>query len=1279
MAIPPETLDVTLALDPTAQQQRYRASWSAPGLPLVREKQFVEFDDALFADLKALTRRVRERGQPSFQTEEVGERLFHTVFPGDIRRCFEDAYRLARKSTGHLRLRLQLTPELENLPFELLHDPSRNLSLGANLFVSLVRGTAGKEFPLVPVQLPLRLLVVVSQPEGVTQLNTQRELQVLNRSLKDLQELRMWEVVVVHGPDTLSQLRHRRDAADFHVLHFIGHGAVNPTLGKSNLVFEDLNSRPKLVDSITLSAVLAGYTRLSLIVLNSCFGGHVFDDRPYASIAHELLKLELAAVVAMQREVADESAILFCHELYRGIGNWLPIDRAVNSARLALKDSDGQQAVFDWFNPQVYLRALDGCLFEPTDSSLPWEKEILVADSNGDVPGAVGLFHKTLDTPVSARADHDRLRELARRLAESSQEHACWDELSRLLGLCQTHAIAFDGLSPLEALANNRRYWQSSILSPIQLALSSADIIAANLALEKCDRLIHEIIDGSPAVSTSHYGGDTTLFNRFWTEDVTKLRRLRNGYQGQVISKPALQITSAVDSLLSANGIRLPLPRTAAQVVVVDRESWAELVFRHRIHNYVVFEEAKEWIKSDHSHLHDKECLWLEDVLKLLAQDSPLLLWTMGNRQRAINSWEERLTYEGESIEQLAVHHHLAVADASASDSANIDSTPYLSKRAIRSWAILLSGQKVAKDYWSRLFKPRVADGAEESPTSSPLDEIIGQWLLAELADKKFDTQLPDVDRAAVREARHTRDMEQYPTIKEETGCPSSRAGLAIALSPRGRWFSAELLGATLAAKLSAGTSLTIGLLGGCGAVSYFGRQQQLSDLYSFYVRDSESNEPTTAYDPRRLTFALKQSESRAKKSFSRSVAEPEDVPFQIRAAFSSLRYAWQAVCQNDRFDVVLECLELAAVHLPPAVWAATQDLFRRRRGQLGGNLSAELQDSLRFEDANPAYTIDQVPPGAFVADWQRILLTAWIDWCRQSPEAELPWRLSDLVQIVESVGDLSPTTHSSLREVQAHLLETIHSRFHGDFSERLHLLQLLGRLGLDAETQNQITSDMLQIAADALKEDRVDQAVGIVSETLRWNPASLDAREVLSAAILNEATRLFKRGDYSLSKQHLLELLRVLRESPHDSSVLQCHRLEAEKLEQDLQSLELTPPAEFTPHLNEPNNLSSLHSGEAFQVRLNQLHEAKARHDFLIALDYLNDSALLAPDVESADQLARELCQIIDTIDDPDVRLKALSIGIERFPNNPELGIRLRALEHFIECATLAKNFEKS
>ncbi len=300
---------------------------------------------------------------------ELGTKLFDTVFGPEVRACLRTSLERTQldEDTGlRLKLRLQEVPELGNLPWEFIYDSGLFRFFAQSDHTPVVRyiEIPEKIRPL-RVQLPLRVLVMVSSPKDYTSLNSQRERSLLEDALKPL-----GNKVQVDWMDgsTLQSLLGCLRAETYHIFHFIGHGGFDEKSEEGVLVLEDQNGRGLLVGAERLATILHGHRSLRLVVLNSCEGARNSRTDPFAGVAATLIQQSVPAVIAMQFEISDEAAGVFAGELYSALVAGLPVDSAVTQARLGIYSMPND---VEWGTPVLYMRSSDGTVFdvEPPNST----------------------------------------------------------------------------------------------------------------------------------------------------------------------------------------------------------------------------------------------------------------------------------------------------------------------------------------------------------------------------------------------------------------------------------------------------------------------------------------------------------------------------------------------------------------------------------------------------------------------------------------------------------------------------------------------------------------------------------------------------------------------------------------------------------------------------------------------------------------------------------------------------------------------------------------------
>lgn len=282
---------------------------------------------------------------------ELGQRLYETVFVGKIRRFWDTSLDRAQLRGHGLRLRLILeSPELWEWPWEYLREPDEDFLI-LSPKVSIVRcPEVHRVIPTLPIKRPLRIVVVIAQPRGSSNLDSELEWQALKGALASLEKSGSIKLQRIDSA-TRSALR-KELAQPVHVLHFIGHGGFDHDRGEAFLQFETPEGEPDPVTGIDLARILRRQSPPELVVLNACEGGRAAKGDPFAGVAQALVREGIPAVIAMQFRVSDESALAFSKAFYEALAPGVTVDHALFEARNALV-SEGS---LDWGNPVLYLR-----------------------------------------------------------------------------------------------------------------------------------------------------------------------------------------------------------------------------------------------------------------------------------------------------------------------------------------------------------------------------------------------------------------------------------------------------------------------------------------------------------------------------------------------------------------------------------------------------------------------------------------------------------------------------------------------------------------------------------------------------------------------------------------------------------------------------------------------------------------------------------------------------------------------------------------------------------
>ncbi len=309
--------------------------------------------------------------------QRVGERLFTVIFRDAVDICLRYSLKAVERPQQGLRIRLHLNDagKLADLPWEYLYDPVTYGFFALSdrtpivRYIELTQGAPPSA--TLRVRGALRILTVIASPQDERQLDTKTEWQQLQTAFAQKQTLVTLERL---GQATLPALQNRllQPNDPVHILHFIGHGAFGNELRKGLLLFEDADHQASPVTANVLGTLLRDCDALCLVFLNACEGARSDEGNLFAGVAHALIRNGIAAVIAMQYAIGDQSAIQLAATFYAALSEGYPVDAALVHARKHLYgQSDPARPTLstriEWGTPVLFMRTPDGLI---------WNREI---------------------------------------------------------------------------------------------------------------------------------------------------------------------------------------------------------------------------------------------------------------------------------------------------------------------------------------------------------------------------------------------------------------------------------------------------------------------------------------------------------------------------------------------------------------------------------------------------------------------------------------------------------------------------------------------------------------------------------------------------------------------------------------------------------------------------------------------------------------------------------------------------------------------------------------
>jgi hypothetical protein len=504
----------------------YRAAVFAPAGDAVGEfvapftgEELRRLSDQL-APVGAASRRVLPFEQTALPDEvpdevarTIGSRLFGALFSGAIGNCLQRSLDQMSRQGKHLvvRLRFPDAPELVSLPWEYLYDSQRETFLCLSDRVSVIRYMAGIDaVPALPVDGPLHVLVMISQPSDVQNLDVHAEWNALKNALDDL--VTSGDVELEECTGSLEDLVPTLRQSQPHVFHYIGHGSFDGA-GGGQLLFEADNGHGQARPGSDLGLLLFSHATLRLIVLNACDTARSTAESLFGGAAQRLLRMGAPAVVGMQYPVSDDAAVAFTREFYGALSIGYPLDAAMTEGRKAVF---AKRRAAEWGTPVLYTRASDTRLFdiEPpspttrvTRTIIARLREAQAAAQAGRWDRAVQVLEAVIDIDPSNVSAAEQLR-VARREQEISalyaQARADFDAsrwpaavayFSRVASLLPAQHAKSRGIAKFLAIA------EAELARRTTLPTSATPTPAAEARLRECvAAVLRKFVDGRTVI-----------------------------------------------------------------------------------------------------------------------------------------------------------------------------------------------------------------------------------------------------------------------------------------------------------------------------------------------------------------------------------------------------------------------------------------------------------------------------------------------------------------------------------------------------------------------------------------------------------------------------------------------------------------------------------------------------------------------------------------------------------------------------------------------------------
>ena len=312
------------------------------------------------------TREVSFESEDVMSPAELGSELYQALFSGAIGKMYYASYgQLHGNPEMGLRIKLHLNmedpavSELAQIPWEYVYEKEQRDYLALSRQTPIVRYI---EVPRAHrthnLEGDLKILVLMSNPKGVASLDLEEERRKIEESWADAENISVDFLEHATRENLLEALVQNQ----YHVLHYMGHGAYDEATGAGALILEDEDQNATMLDPDTLAAYLRDAQSVRLVFLNACDTARSDEDEPFAGVANRLVMTGVPAVVAMQFPITDDAAIDFSRAFYSRLVDGFPVDEATAQGRKAILA--GKAGTIEWATPVLYMRAPDGQLFD---------------------------------------------------------------------------------------------------------------------------------------------------------------------------------------------------------------------------------------------------------------------------------------------------------------------------------------------------------------------------------------------------------------------------------------------------------------------------------------------------------------------------------------------------------------------------------------------------------------------------------------------------------------------------------------------------------------------------------------------------------------------------------------------------------------------------------------------------------------------------------------------------------------------------------------------------
>ncbi|GAP15880.1 ureidoglycolate hydrolase [Longilinea arvoryzae] len=312
-----------------------------------------------------LARLASQEADPQAYGKLLGRKLFAA---GGLGADYRETLAVMQSRDEDLHLRLAVEPaELQAVRWERVYQPIgekwQPLAVTADTPFCRQAASGAWARPAAVHERPLRMLVVISSPEGIQQDYNlapiaPSERRLLRQKLDGRAELSVTYLESgTPDPPTLNALRAALQQG-VHLIHFLCHGALVPA---GSVLFLEKDDRS--ADPVTAGRLAETFSTVNqpplFAFLAACESARFDTGSPFQPLGLELVTLGgAAAALAMFDKVSKDTAHAFAGQFYTRLFLHGMADAAANEARQVIQER------WDWGAPVLFSRLEDNQLID---------------------------------------------------------------------------------------------------------------------------------------------------------------------------------------------------------------------------------------------------------------------------------------------------------------------------------------------------------------------------------------------------------------------------------------------------------------------------------------------------------------------------------------------------------------------------------------------------------------------------------------------------------------------------------------------------------------------------------------------------------------------------------------------------------------------------------------------------------------------------------------------------------------------------------------------------